>query len=384
MTIYVLYYLLIAIIYFVISTFDFHWNKKVNPIKNNIMSDVDDPELVRNKWRQDMMWFVILSVGLLIVLLGLRAETMGIDLLNTINPGYLLSFEDLNKYSWMDILRMDEYYNYEKGYIIFNKLIGSIWVNRQFFLMVCAFISFAPVGLVIFRYSKMPLLSVIIFLGLPSFIISFSGLRQGLAIGITMLAFDRVLKKKPVSFILLVLLASTFHSSALMFLIVYPVYRIRLNDHASLVGMLMLPLIWILRVPLVTAITTVIWGQPYIEESDAVGLFLVFFAIYVFCHFYGDRYNDRTNGFLNLFWIACAIQSMAGVYHTVTRMGYYFMMALILLLPEVYEDMNESSAGSQKKILVTVIGICFVLFGLVQLKTTDWAVSYPYIPFWVK
>lgn len=382
MTIYVVFYIFCCLLFFLISIYDFHWGSPL--IRRNGKTQQIRPVQMdaSAKWKKDMKWYVILTFGALIVLLGLRAETMGYDLLPIYDPGYLPSFESINQYSWMEVLTMDSFYNYEKGYVIFNKLVGSIWVNRQFFMFVIAIISIAPVGICVYKYSSMPLMSVIVYLGIPTFMILFGTLRQAIAVGITMLSFIMIRERKPWKFILLVLLASTFHSSAVVFLAAYPIYHIKLSKHAQVVALLLLPVIWAVKVPLFSLITKILYGEVYLDDNGAITLFLIFAVIYLFGILYGNRSNPHTSGLMNLFWVACAVQAVAGVYSTVNRVGYYYVMYLILLLPEIYEDMRSSSKPWQKKILIIGITVCFMLFGYYQIMTTEWSVSCPYVPFW--
>ena len=119
---------------------------------------------------------------------SLRHQTMGIDLIGDVKKeviGYLGAFERINLCTWSEIFSMESFLNYEKGFIIFNKLVGTIYNNKQFFLAVCAVVSTLPIMLYIRRKSDNPLMAVLIYLGLPVFLLSFSGLRQAIAIAIT-------------------------------------------------------------------------------------------------------------------------------------------------------------------------------------------------------
>ena len=113
--------------------------------------------------------------------------------------------------------------NFERGFIIYNKLVGFLGTDRQMFLFVTAAVSIVPIMYYLSKNSKNMLLSIIIYLGLPVFLLCFSGLRHAIAIGITSLSMIYIKEKSLVKFILLVLLASTFHFTAIVFLIAYPI-----------------------------------------------------------------------------------------------------------------------------------------------------------------
>ena len=61
------------------------------------------------------------------------------------------------------------------------------------------------------------------------------------------------------------------------------------------------------------------------------------------------------------------------------RVGYYFMMPLMLLLPKVTGSMRVEQ---ERKLAKIVIGACFVLYGLYAIYSSTWAEANPYHWFW--
>ena len=99
--------------------------------------------------------FTITAFLLIFLLIALRHQSMGIDLgYFSKKIGYLTSFDILNSYSWNEIFELDNWLNYERGYIIFNKIVGTINNNRQFFLGASAFVSLLPIFLYIGKKLK--------------------------------------------------------------------------------------------------------------------------------------------------------------------------------------------------------------------------------------
>lgn len=94
---------------------------------------------------------------------------------------------------------------------------------------VIAFVSAFAIYNLISRYSTNVFISLttIFVLGLFGFILS--GLRQALALSVLMFSFTFLREKKLICFILVVLLASLFHSTALIFIVAYPVYQMKFN-----------------------------------------------------------------------------------------------------------------------------------------------------------
>lgn len=325
--------------------------------------------------------FCLFSFLVLSIVLGLRHPSMGNDLKYYQGGGYLEAFEKISAKSWEEVFALESYLNYEKGYILFNKLVGSIWADQQFFLFVCAAVSILPVIYVAYKKSEDSFFSVVIFIGLPSFLMLYSGLRQAIAIGLCFLSILFIQEKKPIKFILTVLLAYTFHDSSFIFLLAYPLYHIRLNDLMRKISVGIIPIVYLFRVPLFTVFSKFFKDEATITDGEtAVTLFLVFTLVYIFCIIFQNKESKDQNGLLNLFLVACCCQAFGSVYELAMRVTYYFMMSLILLLPSV---MKEAKLEKRENYLVTfgIMG-AFILFGLFSIYDSSWAMAYPYYWFW--
>lgn len=348
---------------------------------NIIMSQV---KTVEDKKKN--MGMCILGFLMIFLILALRHPSMGVDLGWGRDYGYLASFDLLNSYTWTQIIEIDEFLNYEKGYIIFNKLVGSILDNSQFFLGVCAFVSVLPIGLYTYKQSKLPLLSICIYAGLPAFIICFSGLRQSIAIGIIILSIFCIEKHKKVLFVLAVLFASAFHSSAVIFLIAYPLYYVKFNNVTKLIFVMALPVIYLLREPLFVIFSQLFKDDAEIESTGAITLFIVFSLIYLFLIFFADDSDRQQNGLVNLFYMACVCQAFGGVYNTAIRVGYYFMVSLVIALPNTIVSMEKRgiSKRNEYQISYMILLFVFVVYGLSALSKSNgsWAMTNPYHFFW--
>lgn len=351
-------------------------------------------------------YFVWISFALIFFMFALRHQSMGVDLgYGKTYTGYLWAFERINTYSWAEVLGLESFLNYEKGYVVFMKLVGSFWNNKQFFLAVCAFCSVFPVAAVIRRKSPDVTFSFFIYMALPVFTLVFSGLRQAIALGLCFYAMLFVEEQKPIRFVLTVFLACFFHFSAILFYVVYPLYWIKTNFQLRLLTVLALPVVFIFRVPLFK-IAGPFLGAYEPDYNGATTLMLVFIAIYVVASSYFE-WNDKVSRYLNIFYVACVVQIFGNISSVASRVGYYFMMVLILMLPQAIEDYSgkDITLGMQyiegsvscgemlrnpertnsigfKMAVKAVIVLFFCAWGVVNLYTTSWACSNPYYWFW--
>ena len=320
----------------------------------------------------------ILLFGTVFILLALRHPRMGTDLGYGNAIGYLHSFQVLSRYSLKEIILLNGYLNYEPGYLVLNKLISLVSTQDTALLLVCALIPLALIGYYYYKKSDDLLFSFVIFLGLPSFLILFSGLRQGIALGICTIALGLIDEKKPVKFIVTVVIASLFHSSAIFVLLSYPVARIRMIRRNRWISLGLLVIVFMFRSPIFSTLARILRPTALLTNSGAITLLIVFVVIYIFCFLLG-RDDEENNSLLNIFYLACICQCFAGIYATALRVGYYFMICLPILLPRV---INQQTDVKTYKISKATVFLVFVVYGLYSIATTSWAMANPYHFFW--
>lgn len=321
-------------------------------------------------------FFVIFSF-----LFGCRHPSMGHDLGYGTSAGYLQSFKQISRLSWKQVLNLKSFLNYERGYIIYNKILGMLSDNVQILLFATALISFTLISRALYKLSdnRNIFMAIIIYTALPCFLIQFSGLRQTIAIAICAISIQFIESRKIVPFVLLVFLSSLFHTSALCFLPAYFVYVIPVNRKWRFGTFAILGLVFLLRVPLFQALVRLIGRSDSPDYNGAINLFLVFTLVYLFCSLL-ETENKRMNGQMNLFYLACVCQAFSSVYSSALRMGYYYMLPLPFLLPMAVDNISEYK---QREVVRLLVYVCFLTFGLYTLSSkTGWAMSNPYHFFW--
>lgn len=316
--------------------------------------------------------FIFVSLAI-ICIVGLRKECMGYDL-----PGYLNSFDDLSNMPLLDTIRLDHYLNYEKGYVIFNTLFGFISTNHNAFLFTCVLISFLPIAFFAYRNSSRFTLSIFVYLALPPFLLLFSGLRQSIAIGLCLFSYEFVKKRKIIPFALIVAFAMTFHSSAMLFFVVYPLYSLKVGLKGRWISVLALAFIYLAKLPLYMILGKMLKSELILDNNGAYMLMIVFILTYIFCFLYSKQTKEE-NALLNMFWLACFCQMFGSLNSIAIRVGYYFMLALLPLLPNV---LNNIENQYEKVSLKMVISLCFIAAGIFFIYNGDFAQTYPHYWFW--
>jgi hypothetical protein len=118
----------------------------------------------------------------------------------------------------------------EYGYLILNFLVKTLGLgyNSVFFLM--ALITSSCVFYAYKKYCNYYILAVLIYYTRFFFIRDMGQIRQGAACAILLLAIKHIYEKNIKSFLLIVLIAGSFHSVAYVFIPIYFLNRIQISD----------------------------------------------------------------------------------------------------------------------------------------------------------
>ena len=145
------------------------------------------------------------------VLLALKGEDIGAD-----TDQYTLMFQATQ----FDIF--DKYYDrIEGGYRLFLIILTKIFDHPQWQYIIFAVFSFIVFVYFLERNSCKPEWFVLMFLALNLYAFYMTGIRQAIAMTICLLAYEKIKEKKLIWFLLLVVLAMSFHTAAMFFLPAY-------------------------------------------------------------------------------------------------------------------------------------------------------------------
>ncbi len=271
----------------------------------------------------------------------------------------------------------------EVGWLLLTKIISLFTSNVQVFVAVIAILHIIPVSYIIGKYSKNVVLSYFVFAGLGFYIHYFSGIRQMLAVSVILLAFDQLYQKRMIWFVLIVLLASTIHRSSLFFIIIWPLSRIRLSFLTSLLTIIVLIVLMPLYDSLVSVLISLFFGEGYKNYIDnnaggALTMFVVY-ALFLLSSFV-RKTNDPLLQLLQVLVLVGVASQSLGVLSggAITRIGFYFNIFLIFLLPEVLLSVEVSS----RKIISSIAVILLCAFFVMTTTPVSSSGVIPYEFFW--
>lgn len=279
------------------------------------------------------IFFVFLTV-----LIMLRHESIGTD-----TRTYISYFSSFSKMSWSEVGKD----SLELGFSFFNKFVSLISSNPQFFLGVVAI---AIIVMMYPTYRRLCIdasLTMVLFCTMSTFIMMFSGIRQMLAVGIGFIAYEFTRRKKFVPFVLAVILAITFHTSAFMLAFMYPLYHARITKKWLIAVIPVLGTVFIFNARIFSLLSVFIERyteyEGKITQTGAYTMIILFAFFAVFAFLIPDelQLDSETIGLRNFLLLALALQMFAPLHTIAMRMNYYYIIFIPLLLPKIIRYRSE-------------------------------------------
>lgn len=313
----------------------------------------------------------------LTVLVALRHITVGTD-----TQLYTYYFERFSITDWANVGEM----SLELGYSYFNKIISVFTKESQVFLAVTAIVVSAMIYPTYRRLCVDPSLTIVLFCTMSTFVMMFSGIRQMIAISIGFIAYEFTRKNKLLFFILTVLLATLFHTSAFMLIFMYPLYHARITKKWLYVIVPLLVAMFVFNKQVFAVLGSVLelYTRFSVEEGStgAYTMILLFAAFTVFAFLIPDeeRMDRETIGLRNMLLLSLFIQMFAPLHTLAMRMNYYYIIFIPLLLPKIIE--YKSDRWHQVAIVARHVMVVFFLLYFLLSFTQGALDVYPYHFFW--
>lgn len=304
---------------------------------------------------------VLAGFGLWVVL-ALRSPYCGIDLVSGASgsANYYNMFEKAMDASISQILNGDltRISNMERGWLLYCKFVSLFSSQFQVFLAITALVQLGLIGFVFYKYSNDIILSYIVYFCFGLYIISFSGIRQSTAFSITFLSFHYLLRKKYVKFLLIVLLATFIHNSALFFLLVLPINNIRFTPAKTRMAILCIFLLVPYLSVIIKIIVPFLFGNRYQNYEDSGGAITLFLLYTLICSvsLKIKLQNTRDNLIRGLIIIAVACQSLGYISTgAITRITFYYSIFFSLLFPDLIISYSNNRTRSVLSLFISLL-----------------------------
>ncbi len=153
----------------------------------------------------------------------------------------------------------------EIGYRVLVRLILLVTQDSTWLFLTCALLIVGSTGAALWKFSDIPWISILLFAADRTFFMGMNVMRQYMALAVVIWAFPYIRSKCFWKYALVVMAASTLHTSMLMFL---PLYLLVYIPLTPLFGGAVITVMFLLREPLAGVVHRIVSMTRFIKYYD--------------------------------------------------------------------------------------------------------------------
>ncbi len=275
------------------------------------------------------------------------------------------------------------------GYWVLNKVLYELGLDYHWLFSIIAILTIYFLIRAIKEQSNNWALSLYIFFCFSYYYLTFSMIRQMLAMVIVLYGFKYLTDNNPKRYILIVLLAALFHATSLVCLLIWPMRFVRM----SVKSVMMYILSGVLFFYGFDVILGLLSWIPYVSIYSADSMYsrsfgittilntFVRIAMMAFCLFFYKSLNKKhkiATAYYNIIAICTVLQSGAMRFNLFGRLTAYFYIAYVVLLPLVFKEMELKFTRNSRNIIRILVILFFALYHCVYYISPNGAVGTGY------
>ena len=263
-------------------------------------------------------------------LLCLRPPYVGVDSIYSYYPAFL----DSQLMPWEMLLSM---YSWEPGYLFFDmvlgRMVGKVELDTYRFIM--GGIIFIPILFYLKRYSKDPALSLFIVFATGLFYFS-DAYRSSMALMVSLISHQYIIRRKWIHFLLILAVASLFHRSILVLLIVYPMFNIKINHLGILFSAVISMMLCFFGDKCIYLFNLFARIPMKAQWRGGGGMIIFMWAVLAMVYLLAHQHLkcQRFKLWFVMLWIAVITHPLCYMDSVWERAQYFFLVSIWTLLPE--------------------------------------------------
>ena len=297
--------------------------------------------------------YILLAFVLMFCVYGLRdAYSIG----NDSSSSYLHMYEDMEEKEWDDMPKLSTWLHGEDSdenpdghdrSVAFRWLMKLVydWTegDYQWFIGIIALFVMIAVAQYVQRYSPSPIQSILYYFGLLYYTMMFNTLKQSLAMAFILFAFNALVDRKLIRFLLMVWIASLFHFPALVFLPAYWIANMKLGRTYLFFLAALFLVTYLLRDQLVEWMTDAYdteildTGRSFLANKVIVMIVVIAASLVIRPPGGEDKVY---NALLMIIGVSAVIQTFSTYNNTFERLADYYFQFSIVFIPMVFEDVK--------------------------------------------
>ena len=275
-----------------------------------------------------------------------------------------------------------DWLNFEPGFILLNYLIGPFTQSGQLLIIVASVITLV-LFFVSFKQSVSPTQSIFLFYSLFLYCMSFNLIRQFIAIGIAMVSLKYIINQSVKKFIVCVVIAMLFHTSAILIVPLFFLQRIQMRLRTIVVLMVGLGLFSILYNPIMSVFFR--FFPQYATYKDGSGgsstlnILILILSLSMLLlvregHYYTWDDKKTLNCYIAAILLGLFVTAFSVKILFFARASYYFFCVTVFSIPFCWSRLRNSRYYYILKGVTMVFAI--VLFVRMLTQNTGEVVPY--------
>ncbi|MBR1983742.1 MAG: EpsG family protein [Clostridia bacterium] len=248
-----------------------------------------------------------------------------------------------------------------------SALFSHAGLDFRVWLIAVSSVYYGGFVYVVKRFSNLPFISVFGLVALSYVFFTMTGIRQTIAMGFTFFAFVKAYDKKLIPFLLFIIAGWAFHSSALIFLLVYPLMHRR-------IGLLQVALLVVamgMAVLFPGAINTIVrelaWNEDLANYANVTtGLSIFGYVIQLLlaggsiliAHEYCFTSKEGV-ALINMAVLGLVFQSFVINIDNIFRLSMYFSVYGVVLVGNALSKLNDRNTYY---VFYTIVCVAFVSY----------------------
>lgn len=311
---------------------------------------------IRNKY------FCIITGIMYFALAAFRGASVGTD-----TPHYINNLINL---AGLPLERVAMIYKKDICFYWFLSILGRYTNNYTILLIIVACWFGYSVWHFINKYSPDPALSIIVLLALSIYQFSLTGIRQTIAMGFLVWAFDMIIQKKNLKAVVLILIGSLFHASLMVSLILIPINILvkKVTRRGALIICGLLVVVFLMRSYIAKYLIVLIADRDYsiTEANSGLTMTFVIFALLVMTSVFMEEFsarNENASFFFLTGAVACAFQMLVATQAIFFRLAFYFLMVYPIMIPSFVSTLqNRNNYRIMTYVLYVLMSVQYLFF----------------------
>lgn len=336
--------------------------------------------ILRQIWPQKHTKYYCIAMSIILALvMGLRSRyTAGVDT----DLVYIPTFQRLIFTPLPNVI--EDYLFHEPLFYVGTKLFTFVSTDYRLYLFAIAAFVVASVCIFIARYSPYPVMSFILFFALGYYAVECQMLRHALAVSVLLFSYPYIEKRKPLRFFALVFVASGFHSSAVIFALAYVTSYLKIGWKQWLLCAALVGVCFVFHNQVASFVNSFLLQSDRFSshvgdyaQTGEMGLGGMVMSSAVWLAAQGlmrtEAKAQMTNRVLfNMGVLTIVFMSMVSIIGEFHRIGMFFGMSLLLLLPRSFSECKVTDPRIVYGIVLAILAAYYLLVGAANGQISDY------------